>query len=81
MTEQQQALQDVRRHRFAAIDAGMYLDSHPEDETALQYFRAMRQKHMQAVELYQKNFGPLHMSDAAGKRWTWIDDPWPWEGV
>ena len=48
MTEQQQAMQELRRREFAMIDAGMYLDGHPEDETALQYFRAMSKKHQQA---------------------------------
>ncbi len=82
MTEQQQAMQELRRREFAMIDAGMYLDGHPEDETALQYFRAMCKKHQQAEETYQKHFGPLYLSSAGiGKRWDWIDEPWPWEGV
>ena len=80
MTEKQKALQDVRQHQFALIDAGMYLDSHPEDEMALQYFRMMRKKKQQAEELYQKHFGPLTLFDAGtDKRWDWIDEPWPWE--
>lgn len=80
MTEQQKALQDIRQYKFAVIDAGMYLDGHPEDETALQYFRMMVKKQQQAEEMYQKHFGPLRVSDAGtGKRWDWIDEPWPWE--
>ena len=80
MTEKQKALQDVRQHQFALIDAGMYLDSHPEDEMALKYFRMMRKKKQQAEELYQKHFGPLTWFDAGtDKRWNWIDEPWPWE--
>lgn len=82
MTEQQQAMRELRRRAFARIDAGMYLDGHPEDETALQYYRAMNKKHEQAKEMYQKHFGPLDLSGAgAGGRWDWADDPWPWEGV
>ncbi|MDO4174865.1 MAG: spore coat protein CotJB [Eubacteriales bacterium] len=80
MTEQQKALQDIRQHKFAVIDAGMYLDGHPEDETALQYFRMMAKKQQQAEETYQKHFGPLQLVDAGTeKRWDWIDEPWPWE--
>ena len=81
MTEQQQAMQQLRRHKFAIIDAGMYLDGHPEDETALQYFRSMCEQYTKAAAVYQKNFGALQPCDAAGKRWTWIDAPWPWEGA
>ena len=82
MTEQQQAMQELRRRQFAMMDAGMYLDGHPEDETALQYFRSMCKKHEQAQETYQKHFGPVNPCSAGmGKRWDWIDDLWPWEGV
>lgn len=80
MTEKEKALQDVRQHQFAMIDAGMYLDAHPNDEMALQYFRTMRKKKQQAEELYQTHFGPLTVFDAGtNKHWNWIDDPWPWE--
>lgn len=82
MTEQQKALQDVRQAGFAMIDAGMFLDSHPTDETALQYFHTMHHKYDKAVEVYEKHFGPLKMKSAGtGKTWNWIDEPWPWEGV
>ena len=80
MTEKQKAMQDVRQHQFDLIDAGMYLDSHTEDEMELQYLRMMRKKKQQAEELYQKHFGPLTLFDAGtDKRWNWIDEPWPWE--
>lgn len=81
MTEKQRALLDLQRSKFATIDAGMYLDGHPDDETALKYFRAMCKQKNQAEEVYQKHFGPLMMCDAGkGGRWEWIDEPWPWEG-
>ncbi len=80
MTEKEQAMQEIRRRHFAAIDAGMYLDGHPDDETALQYFRTMCRQKKQAEETYEKNFGPLRMSTAGGgNKWNWIDEPWPWE--
>lgn len=81
MTEKQQALQEIRRHQFAMIDAGMYLDGHPDDENALQYYRTMCRHKQQADEMYRKHFGPLNLRDAGqGARWDWIDEPWPWEG-
>lgn len=80
MTEKQQALLDVQRQEFAMSDAGLYLDSHPEDETALQYFRTQCKQLQQAEELYHKHFGPLMMCDAGkASRWSWSDEPWPWE--
>ena len=82
MTEKEKALQDVRQAGFAMIDAGMFLDSHPTDETALQYFHTMHHQHDKAVEAYETHFGPLHMRSAGQSgKWDWIDEPWPWEGV
>lgn len=81
MTEQQQAMQTLRQHQFSAIDTAMFLDSHPDDEAALQYFRSMVRQAKQAEDAYLKHFGPLKLSDAGqGKRWNWADEPWPWEG-
>jgi spore coat protein JB len=81
VTEQQQAMQELRQHQFAMIDAGLYLDSHPDDEMALQYFRTMAQKKQQAEEAYVKHFAPLSMyASGQGTHWSWVDEPWPWEG-
>ena len=82
MTEKQKAMRDVQEHGFAAVDASLYLDSHPDDESAAQYFRNVCKKQQQAQEVYQKHFGPLKHQDAGstGRR-NWADDPWPWEEV
>lgn len=44
MTEKQKAMRDVQEHGFAAVDASLYLDSHPDDESAVQYFRNVCKK-------------------------------------
>ena len=82
MTEKQKAMRDVQEHGFAAVDASLYLDSHPDDESAVQYFRNVCKKQQQAQEVYQKHFGTLKHQDAGSTgRWNWADDPWPWEEV
>lgn len=82
MTEKQKAMRDVQERGFAAFDASLYLDSHPDDEAAVQYFRTVCKKHQQAQEVYQKHFGPLTRQNAGAEgRWNWVDDPWPWEEV
>lgn len=53
MTEKQKAMRDVQEHGFAAVDASLYLDSHPDDESAVQYFRNVCKKQQQAQEVYQ----------------------------
>ncbi len=68
---------------FAVIDCGLYLDTHPTDKRALEYFKYQCECRNEAVAEYAKRFGPLtldlvNMSDE--DYWNWIDQPWPWEG-
>lgn len=68
---------------FAAYDTLLYLDTHQEDQAALEYFREMMQKRKEAMAEYGKQFGPLTIdcdSATADDRWQWARQPWPWEG-
>lgn len=65
---------------FAIQELALYLDTHPEDQEALELYRAYQQLHQKGMEEYAKKCGPLNHNqkvDAAG--YTWIHDPWPWE--
>lgn len=82
MTEREKLLQYVRMYDFALLEAGLFLDGHPKNSTALAYYEKTHQLYEQAVAEYQKRFGPLsakHLQDTTS--WRWIEDPWPWEGA
>ena len=68
---------------FAAYEALLYLDTHPEDHEALHYFQEHSRRRNYALQAYAKAFGPLNMDvmddDHAGQ-WDWACQPWPWEG-
>jgi len=67
---------------FALDDVGLYLDTHPEDKEAMEYYQKYRIQRNQAVKEYEKCYGPLtKYSVVADDSWTWICAPWPWEGV
>lgn len=76
-----QAKMQLAQSRFAMVDAVMFLDTHPDDASALEYYRRKQQKLMQAMENYSQNVGPVdaHSVDVSCGRWTWVDDPWPWQ--
>ena len=79
--ERECLMQNVREAAFALIDIGLYLDSHPEDEQALDYYNKYQEINKEVRREYEKNFGPLTsngVDTCAG--WTWVCDPWPWEG-
>ena len=77
---QYNAIRGVARYAFALIDAGLYLDTYPQDREALAYYEQMKAAHEAAVAEYEQKYGPLTANSASGgDRWTWIDGPWPWQ--
>ena len=60
-----------------------YLDGHPTNAAALAYYSKMRAAYDQAASDYEDQFGPLTARevDTRAGSWSWIDDPWPWEGA
>lgn len=65
---------------FAALDASIYLDSHPDDEEALEYFHHYNKAKRQAVHEYTVRFGPLTLATTdPDETWKWATQPWPWE--
>lgn len=81
MMSKEQKMQAVRETGFALIDAGLFLDTHPCDEKALDYFSKYQQMHKEAVRDYENHCGPITISGVnTCDGWTWTDGPWPWEG-
>lgn len=81
MSNKEKALNLVRMYNFAMIEANLFLDSHPKDQQALEYFQRMKKMHEKAVREYTEKYGPLTVSDvdASAKTWEWVKGPWPWE--
>lgn len=76
-----QAKQQLAQSCFAVHEAVLYLDTHPNDQNALEYYRKKQQQLIQANENYQKIVGPTRscMVDTNSGSWRWIETPWPWE--
>ena len=66
---------------FAVDDVKLFLDTHPYDEEALQYFDEFKKQRVQAMKEYAKYYGPLTLDTAAESwdRWNWVLEPWPWQ--
>lgn len=71
----------LRESRFALIDSAMFLDTHPNEAAALEYYRRKQQKFEQAKAEYQSSMGPLDIFgvDVSSGGWSWTDEPWPWQ--
>ncbi len=76
-----QAAQQLAQSCFAVHEAVLYLDTHPDDQNALEYYRRKQQQLMQASENYQRTVGPIRACavDTESGSWRWVETPWPWE--
>ena len=67
---------------FLLKDMELYLDTHPCDKNALDYYRHYAKILQNMREDYVANWGPLFATDSAcGKEWEWGKEPNAWEGV
>ncbi|MBQ8537249.1 MAG: spore coat protein CotJB [Clostridia bacterium] len=74
---------------FAAWEVRLYLDTHPEDRQALALYQTLCQQCGQA-DNYACIDSAMNQAcrecpstpltaPACPLRWTWVDEPWPWE--
>ena len=65
---------------FAINELALYLDTHRDDEEALEVYRQYQDLYHKGMMAYTKENGPLnHGAPGQGKNYRWLDDPWPWE--
>ena len=80
MNEREMLLKRVQVCDFALNDAALFLDTHPDDQAALAYYKKYLALRGEAVEAFTGKFGPLTKGDYdGGARWQWVDGPWPWQ--
>lgn len=80
MTEKQKCLKKVQMYDFAVIETGLYLDTHPHDTRALEYFNKMKSSLKIVKKEYEEKYGPIIMtSNNSEKQWDWALTKWPWE--
>lgn len=68
---------------FAVYDTLLFLDTHPEDTNAMDFFCEHNRMRNRALAEYSRRFGPLVLStvdDCSAQCWEWMSQPWPWEG-
>lgn len=76
-----QLLNQVDEASFAMDDVTLYLDTHPTDRDALNYYKYVVELRKQAMAAYEQQCGPLMIDSVRScKDWTWLNDKWPWEG-
>ena len=71
----------IHAYDFAILEFGLYLDTHPWDTRALNKRQALQKERRELVAQYERQFGPyiVKCTQVQGNRWSWVDNPWPWE--
>ena len=65
---------------FMLLDLGLYLNTHPDDQKALEIYTTVCKDSDELRQRYESQFGPLtHRGLRNAKSFTWVDEPWPWE--
>lgn len=79
---QQDRLHDIGVVDFVIVEMALYLDTHPHDREALEYFNHYTRMKNQMMRDYAEKYGPLSLStaDSVSKEWKWVLQPMPWEG-
>lgn len=73
-------LKRVYETGFALDDVCLYLDTHPSDRDAMNYYHYVQKLNQDAIQAYQRVHGQLLITDVAADQWNWVNNPWPWEG-
>ena len=65
---------------FVMSDVALFLDTHPYDDAALQFYQKYQALYDSALAEFEAQFGPMSMDRVnVFDSWSWIEHPWPWE--
>ena len=70
---------ELQAMAFALQELALYLDTHRDDEEALEMYRAYQQMYHKGRMEYSRMCGPLSHDIPTEGAYQWLDDPWPWE--
>lgn len=79
-SEMNRALRDISIIDFAMVDLIEYLDTHPFDKQAMEYFNHYSRIKNQMSRDFAMRYYPLTAAASTDtKEWNWVLSPMPWE--
>lgn len=74
-------LKDIGIINFVMVELTLYLDTHPDDHEAMEYFQHYRLIYNRLCEDFSKRFYPLNLCTSTNTTtWSWAMEKVPWEG-
>ena len=80
--DKEQMMCQINQVSFAINDILLFLDTHPYDSEAMEFYRRYARMRHDLLKEYAKYYGPLTIDTvnaSATDRWNWINEPWPWQ--
>ena len=78
MYNKDKLMKQLQAYSFAVNDALLYLDSHPDSRSALDYYNKYKKLEAKAMQEYEMRFGPV-VAPMDANQWHWNKGPWPWQ--
>ena len=72
-------LTELQTMAFAIQELALYLDTHRDDEEALELYRTFQKMYAEETMKYEEKCGPLTHKSVQHGQYQWLNDPWPWE--
>ena len=73
-------LQAIRELSFVKAELELYLDTHPNCKTAIDYYHQTVDALTRLMEQYQSEGNPIVAAGSVDKnKWKWVSEPWPWQ--
>jgi len=79
MDKRNALLKRIMQADFSMHEAALFLDSHPKNKAAMNFYRKMQAQREELAAEYRRDFGPLTYYEVKSTDWNWIDTPWPWQ--
>lgn len=74
-------LEELQAVDFVIVELTLYLDTHPDDQDAVQQYNSYVQQRKKIKREFEKHFGSLTSFGYSYSRfpWDWKEAPWPWQ--
>ena len=72
-------LTELQTMAFALQELALYLDTHHDDQDALDLYRMYQKMYHDGMMEYSRKYMPLSHNIPTEGKYQWLNDPWPWE--
>jgi spore coat protein JB len=78
--DRRRLMQSIYEIGFVLIETMLFLDTHPDDLEAIEYYTENKEKYRDLVKQYSEYYGPINPTNMTNENyWMWVATPMPWE--